>query len=274
MTSTTRTIIRRTILVIQILVLLPIGWFLYHLMMPRGFASTKAQVLPLQLSGGPFQTLYYASKRPRGILIVATGDGGWSNQWEEPLALNAAAAGYAVGGWDCRKFADSRSFNHDQLVDAFNAAVDAVRQRAELPNDCPVWYAGWSTGAEWSVAAAADAKREKHLVGILAAAPGSRSRYGIIKSDLLGMQPEGEGAYALADFAPALRGVRIVQFSAGLDPLDDTTWLDALGPGTPHKLVTIPDVPHDMGRAGERFLAEFHMAVQWMEDHPSVNAAK
>jgi hypothetical protein len=39
-------------------------------------------------------------------------------------------------------------------------------------------------------------------------------------------------------------------------------------------LVTIPGVPHDMGGAGERFLAEFYMAVQWMEDHPSLSEAK
>jgi hypothetical protein len=274
MTPATRTVIRRVLLGTQIVLLLPIGWFLYHLMMPRGFHSTTAEILPLQLSSGPFQTSYYEAKSPRGVLIVATGDGGWSNQWEEPLALNAAAAGYAVGGWDCRRFADSRKFDQARLVESFNAAVDAVRKRAGLPADCPVWYTGWSTGAEWSIAAAASPNREKHLVGILAAAPGDRSRYGITSSDLLGLTPEGEGAYALADFASALQGVRIVQFSAGLDPLDDVKWLDALGPRTPHKLVRIPDVPHDMGCAGERFQAEFHMAIQWMEDHPPVDAGR
>ena len=42
----------------------------------------------------------------------------------------------------------------------------------------------------------------------------------------------------------------------------------ALGPRTPHKLVRIPGVPHDMGGAGVRFLAEFDMAIQWMIDTP------
>ena len=268
MTPAIRMILRRALLGIQIVFLLPIGWFLYHLMMPRGFSSTTAETLPLQLSSGPFQTQYYTARSPRGVLIVATGDGGWSNQWEEPLAIAAAAAGYAVGGWDCRSFANSRSFDQPQLVEAFNAAVNSVRTRAGLSLDCPVWYCGWSTGAEWSIAAAASPNREKHLVGILAVAPGERSRYGITSGDLLGLAPEGLGSYGLADFASALKGICIVQFSAGLDPLDDIKWLDELGPQTPHKLVRIPGVPHDMGCAGERFLAEFHMAIQWMEGHP------
>ncbi len=76
----------------------------------------------------------------------------------------------------------------------------------------------------------------------------------------------GEDSFALAELAPALQGLCIAQFSAGLDPLDDVKWLDALGPKTPHQLVRIPGVPHDMGGAGPRFLAEFDMAIQWMMD--------
>lgn len=269
MTASTRLILRRTFLVIQILLLLPIGWFLYHLMMPRGFSSKTAEVLPLKLSGGAFETLYYAAVRPKGIIIVATGDGGWSGQWEEPVALHAAAAGYAVGGWDCRKFADTRRFNQGQLVEAFNAAVAAVRKRAKLAADCPVWFTGWSTGAEWALAAAASPDREKHLVGVLPAAPGDRSRYGISNSDLLGVQPAGPDTYALADLAPALHGIRIVQFAGELDPLDDTVWIKSVDAATPHKIVEIPDAPHDMDGAGERFLSEFDMALQWMLDTPA-----
>ncbi len=261
-------LLRRVFLVIQLLLLLPIGWFIWHLLMPRGYSSTKAEVLPLQLSTGAFQTTYYPAANPRGVLIVATGDGGWSGQWEEPIALHAAGAGYAVGGWDCRKFANTRSFNQAQLVEAFNAAVAAVRQRAKLPDTCPVWFTGWSTGAEWALAAAASPERPPHLMGVLPAAPGARSRYGITSQDLLGLPSTGPDSFALADLAPALQGVHVVQFSAGLDPMDDAAWLDALGPRTPHKLIRIPGVLHDMDRAGERFQAEFDMAIQWMSDTP------
>ena len=263
-----RVILRRALLVIQLVLLIPIGWFLYHLMMPRNFSSKVAEVLPLALSSGKFETLYYAADHPKGILIVATGDGGWSGQWEEPVALHAAAAGYAVGGWDCRKFADTRTFDQAKLVESFNAAVSAVRKRAGLPADFPVWFAGWSTGAEWAIAAAASPDREKHLVGILAVAPGGRSRYGISKSDLLGVEPAGPGSYALKDLATQLRGVRLVQFAGELDVLDDTDWIKSMPVEVPHKLVEIPGMGHDMGRAGDRFIAEFDMATQWMLDTP------
>lgn len=263
-----RVILRRTFLVIQIVLLIPIGWFFYHMMWPRNYSSKTAEVLPLNLSSGPFETLYYGTAYPKGILIVATGDGGWSGQWEEPVALHAAAAGFAVGGWNCRKFADTRTFDQGKLVEAFNAAVAAVRKRARLPEDCPVWFTGWSTGAEWAVAAAASPDREKHLVGILPVAPGDRSRYGISKSDLLGADPTGPDTYALKNLAPGLHGVRIVLFAGGLDLLDDTEWLKSMHPETPHKLVEIPKATHDMDHAGNRFLSEFDMAIQWTLDTP------
>ncbi len=258
--------LRRAIWVVQIILLLPVLWFIYHLVTPRGFSSKTAEVLPLNLAGGKFETLYFAADHPKGIVIVATGDGGWSGQWEEPVARHAAAAGYAVGGWDCRKFADTRKFGRTQLAAAFNAAVAAVRSRAGLPVDCPVWFTGWSTGAEWAIAAAAGADREPHLAGILAAAPGDRSRYGISASDLLGVEPQGPDTYALADFAPMLKGVKIVQFAGEIDPLDDVEWIKSLTVATPHKLITIPNAPHDMDRAGNRFLSEFDMAIQWTLD--------
>ncbi len=263
-----RIVLRRVLLVIQILLLLPIGWFIYHLVAPRNYTSATAEVLPLELSSGPFETPYYWAKHPRGILIVATGDGGWSGQWEEPVARHAAAAGYAVGGLDCRKFADTRTFDQAKLTEVFNAAVAAVRKRASLPVDTPVWFTGWSTGAEWALAAAASPQREKYLVGLLPAAPGDRSRYGITKSDLLGVDPSGPDTFALADLAPELHGIRIVLFAGGQDMLDDTKWLEAMSAATPHKLVEIPGATHDMDHGSERFLADFDMALQWTLDTP------
>jgi hypothetical protein len=268
MSFSKRVFLKRALLFIQILFLLPILWFIHHLVAPRGFTSTTAEVLPLELSTGKFQTTYYPVEEPRGIVIVATGDGGWSNQFEEPLARHLTDAGFAVGGWDCRKFADTRKFNQAQLAEAFNAAVVAVRKRSGLPADTPVWFTGWSTGAEWSLAAAASPDREKHLVGVLPAAPGDRSRYGISASDLLGLEPAGPDTFALADLAPGLKGLRIVQFAAGLDVMDDVKWIESLGPETPHKVVTVPNVPHDMGGAGPRFQSEFDMALQWTLDTP------
>ncbi len=268
MNPKTLTLLRRTFTGVQILLLIPILWFLYHLFMPRLHTDSKAEMIPLELSSGKFETRYYAADHPKGILIVATGDGGWSKQWEEPVALHAAAAGFAVGGWDCRKFCDTRKFDHPKLVEAFNAAVTAVRNRAALPADTPVWFTGWSTGAEWAINAAASPDREKHLVGILAVSPGDRSRYGLTASDLLGLQPQGPDTYALADLAPALHGIRIVQFAGELDVLDNTDWIKSLHAETPHKLVEIAQATHDMNQAAPRFLSEFDQAIQWMIDTP------
>lgn len=269
MSASKRTILFRVFTILQIVLLLPIGWFVYHTFMPRVFTSKTAEILPLKLSSGPFETLYFAADHPRGVFIVATGDGGWSNQWEEPVARHLAAAGFAVGGWDCRKFADSRKFDHAKLVESFNSAVVAVRKRAALPKDCPVWFTGWSTGAEWALSAAASPDRETHLVGVFAVSPGSRARYGITQSDLLGVQPTGPDTYALADLALALHGIRIVQFSGELDVLDDTSWIGKMHAESPHKLVRIQAATHDMNGAGERFLSEFDMAIQWTLDTPA-----
>jgi pimeloyl-ACP methyl ester carboxylesterase len=268
MKSIARKIIRTTLLVLAVIIVALLVKFVLHLLLPRNFVG-NGEPLPLHLSTGEFQTLYYCkSDDPKGILIVATGDGGWSNQWEEPVAKHAAAAGYAVGGWDCRKFADTRTFNQEQLTEAFNAAVDAVRERADLDDDTPVWYTGWSTGAEWSLAAAAHPDRDEHLVGVLPAAPGGRSRYGITSSDLLGLDPQGPGSFALADLAPGLVGIKVAQFAAGLDPMDDVNWVKKLGPKSPHKVFEIPGVLHDMGSAGDKFLVEFDKAIQWTLDTP------
>ncbi len=267
MTTRTRTIFRRSFFVVQLALLVPIGWFAWRTFLPRNYKESKSEILPLNLAGGPFETLYFAAEHPKGVLIVATGDGGWSGQWEEPVARHAAAAGFAVGGWDCRKFTNTRKFGHAELIAAFDAAASAVRKRAGLAADCPVWYAGWSTGAEWALSAAASPDRDTALAGVIAVAPGTRSRYGLSRRDLLGILPEGPDTYSLASLAPALHGVPVVQFAGALDVLDDTDWISALHPETPHKLVTLEDTTHDMNHADARFLGEFDMALQWTLDH-------
>lgn len=73
----------------------------------------------------------------------------------------------------------------------------------------------------------------------------------------------------MADLASGLAGLAVVQFVAQLDPIDDTGWLKALGPRTPCRLVDIPGAAHDMNGAGPRFLAEFDMALQGIDDRPA-----
>ncbi len=235
--------------------------FICHLMLPRNYAGS-GEHLPLTLKSGKFEALYYYSgtKTPKGIVIIGSGDGGWS-YWEEKTSKHLAEEGYAVGGWDCRKFSDSRQYGFDDLRAGFEGAVAEVRKRGSVPESAPVWYGGWSTGAEQSVAAAASKSRPKSLKGLLLAAPGTHGRFGITKSDLLGFDPSGPGSFALTDYSHDMNGLAVAQFSAGLDPLDDVSWLDELD--APHKVIALSGLLHDMGNAGERFQAAMDEAMAW-----------
>lgn len=252
---------RRLVLWIVLIVLLAaLVKFIMHLVLPRNFHAS-GEVLPLNLSSGKFQVLYYCkTDEPKGIVILGTGDGGWS-YWEENTAQSLISKGYAVGGWDCRKFADTRTYDQAKLAEGFHAAVDAVRERCDAEDDAPIWYGGWSTGAEQSVAAAAVDNAPKHLVGLLLAAPGERGRYGITTGDLLGATPTGETSFALADHAPKLRHLKVAQFVAGLDPLDDVDWLKKLT--VPYQVIELPRTLHDMGGAGPEFQQKVEEAIQW-----------
>jgi hypothetical protein len=239
--------------------------FILHLLLPRNFRGS-GEIIPLELSTGKFQVLYYCKfEDPKGIVILGTGDGGWS-YWEENTAQSLISKGYAVGGWDCRKFADTRAYNQAQLADGFHAAIEAVRDRSDAGDETPIWYGGWSTGAEQSVAAAAIDEPPEHLVGLLLAAPGSNGRYGITTADLLGATPTGPNAFALADLAPKLHGLRVAQFVAGLDPMDDVDWLTKLK--VPYRTIELPRTLHDMGGAGPVFQQKVEEAITWTLQPP------
>lgn len=240
-------------------------WYVQHMLLPRNFAG-MGEMLPLELSSGPFSALYYCGEdRPTGLVVLGTGSGGWS-QWEEKTARHLVSKGLAVVGWDCRKFADSRKYGQKQLIEGFHATVDAAFDRMDVTK-IPVWYGGWSTGAEQSVPAAAAEDRPEQLVGLLLVAPARRGRFGMTKSDLLGLEPTGEGSFALADYASQLDGLSIAQFAAGLDPLDDVTWMKSLR--TPHKVFELKGKLHDMGGAGPDFQAALDQAIEWtLETQP------
>ncbi|MEK7952599.1 AcvB/VirJ family lysyl-phosphatidylglycerol hydrolase [Luteolibacter soli] len=234
--------------------------FILHLLLPRNVAAS-GEMLHLNLAGGPFDVPCFTNGQPPiGIVIVGTGDGGWS-YWEENTAKHLMEKGYAVGGWDCRKFADTRKYGQKELEEGFNAAVAAVIKRTHSDDDIPVWYGGWSTGAEQSVAAATSPDRPENLVGLLLAAPGTHARYGITTGDLLGADPSGPDTFALEDMAKKLSGVAVAQFAAGLDPMDDTDWIERIS--VPHRIFKLPGKPHDMGGAGPDFQAKLDEAIAW-----------
>ena len=231
-----------------------------HMMRPH-YVQASGKLLLLPLTGGNLEMPFFCNRpNPRGIVILGTGDGGWS-YWEENTAKHLASKGYAVGGWDCRKFADSRTYDYGQLCAGFLAAFKEVAKRCRGADKLPVWYAGWSTGAEQSLAAATAANRPHQLAGLLLVAPGSRGRYGLTASDLLGQTPTGPDTFSLAEMSQGLRGLPIVELAAELDPLVDTEWLSTY-PG-PKKIFHLSGVFHDMGGAGELFLSKLDESIAW-----------
>jgi len=240
--------------------------FVLHLVLPRNF-SGSGEKIPLHITGPPFETLYYCGQeRPKGIIILGSGDGGWS-YWEEKTAKHLAGRGFAVGGWDCREFADTRQYDLAALSAGFQAAVNAVSNRSHTDPATPIWFGGWSTGAEQALAAASSLDHPRTIRGVLLAAPGARGRYGITGEDLLGIDPSGTGTFALADIASNIKDMRVVQFSAGLDPTDDVDWPKHLK--VPYRLIELPGKLHDMGGADEEFLQKVDEAIAWtLQDTP------
>ena len=233
-------------------------WFLLHLLLPRNYQASGATA-SIQVAGQPFEVLLYnGNAAAKGVVLVATGSGGWS-YWEERVAKHLVAQGFAVAGWNCRDLADSRKYTQDDLARGFDASVNAAAKKASAVGK-PVWYLGWSTGAEQALAAASSKLRSKNLRAVLVAAPGTRGRYGMTTSDLLGMTPTGEDTFALADLLPGIEPVPIVQFAAGLDPMDDKTWIQEYQ--GKKMLIELPNCMHDMGGAGDEFLADVDEAMK------------
>jgi hypothetical protein len=127
-------------------------------------------------------------------------------------------------------------------------------------------YAGYSTGAEQAVAAAAKSASGKvdapRPSGLLLIAPGSRGRYGITFSDLMGLTPRGPGSFSRADLAPELGSIPVFQIHGTLDPLDSTSWLELLR--GEHRLVSLPGTGHFFGDADTTFLDALTKGAAWL----------
>lgn len=219
----------------------------------------------LELSRGSFELRWYGLKRTgalRGLVVVGSGDGGWS-YWEERLCAHLARRGWAVAGIDFALYAESDYSQAVLAADYAKIVSELSARTAPAGGEAPVIYGGWSMGAEQALPAAADtATRPERLRGFLLVAPGDRGRYGLHLADKMGITPTGEGTFALADFAPALRGLKFVQLHAGLDPLDSITWSEDLG--LQLRLFEYPRAFHDFSNASDDFLAMVDEALAWV----------
>ena len=223
--------------------------------------SFGGQERVLKLPHMPFPVrIYEAEKRCRALVLFASGDGGWK-AFEDKICRYLASQGLCVVAWDCRKFADPGLYDQKVLAAGFAAALDEAR-RVNGVRDVPVVFAGYSTGAEQAVAAAAVSPRQPKLVGLLIIAPAERGRYGITMSDLMGIKPVGEGSFGLSDLAQGVEGLRVVQIHGEHDPLDSTEWLGHLN--TPHQLKIYPDGWHFFKDGPPDFLELLADAIDWI----------
>lgn len=211
--------------------------------------------------------IYKAVGDCRALVLFASGDGGWK-AFEDKICHYLASQGFGVVGWDCRKFADSGLYDQNILGVGFAAAIDEAKRINGL-EDVPVVFAGYSTGAEQAVAAAAANPRQAKLVGLLIIAPAERGRYGITLSDLMGINPVGEGSFGLSDLDEGIEGLRVVQIHGEHDPLDSTEWLKHLN--TPHQLKIYAGGWHFFKDGPPDFLKLLADAIDWILN-PEVRA--
>jgi alpha-beta hydrolase superfamily lysophospholipase len=121
---------KRILAITAIIIAICVSKFVWHRLRPRQFEIT-GQTATLHLKGGTlecpvFKAVSTGHRTALGIVVLGTGDGGWS-YWENNTALALSEHGYHVIGWDCRKFADTRAYNHDDLIDGFKAAVEGAK---------------------------------------------------------------------------------------------------------------------------------------------------
>lgn len=201
------------------------------------FAAEPSIPVPtmINLSRGPFPLYTYPLKSHlKGVVLLASGDGGWK-PWENRLASTWAEESYAVVGWDCLAYAKN-PYSATNLQQDLEMTLKWAVRRESVLQKLPIILAGYSTGAEQETAAMASAGLKSKVVGMLLIAPGKRGRYDIRLSDLMGLTPKGSNTFALADFASALSGIRLAQIHGEHDPLDSTSLYDAYS-GTKRKWI-------------------------------------
>ncbi len=215
----------------------------------------------LRLARGDFDfTILEAQLKPaRAVVVFGTGDGGWS-EWEEVVCNWLSDAGAVIVALDSRKYC-ATDFNAD-ILSRDMAALAAAGVKASGDESLPVIYAGWSTGAVFTVPAAASKKRPKNLTGLMLLAADSRGRYGLRPSDELGITPTGEGTYALSEFSNQMKGLRVAQFHGGTDFMASTTWIRSLN--TMRQLYEIPGANHGFDGPSEDFQEDLLKGFDWV----------
>jgi hypothetical protein len=220
------------------------------------------QELTVQLTRGDFTVLRFPSKKPatKAIILFGSGDGGWRSDFEERVCRGLQAQGYELIGIDCAVYAQT-----DYDLPTLQADYTRIAEAAEASFGArppPLIVGGYSMGAEQVVAVAGGPNPPPGIAGLLIISPISRGRYGLRTLDQMDVPPSGPGTFALADFAPKLGAMRVVQWHGGWDPTDSLAWLDRVR--VPHQALVYPNAWHDFKAACPDFLEKLGDSVEWV----------
>jgi len=220
------------------------------------------QTVQLNLKRRPFNTYHFVpSGPPRAVILFGSGDGGWG-YIENHASAFLQSSGFYVVGVDCREYAKS-DYEPSVLVDDYRTIFDDALSRTGRP-DLQVVYGGWSMGAVQAVAASGSEQRSPRLVGLLLLSMGSRGRYGLRFTDEIGLAPQGKGTFGVADFTGAVANLRVVQFAAVGDWMNNVDWVKTLR--TPHRLFELQKTNHDFNGINTDFQKVLLDGLNWILD--------
>jgi phosphatidylglycerol lysyltransferase len=220
------------------------------------------QTVQVNLKRGSFNTYHFVpSGPPRAVILFGSGDGGWGYV-ENHASVFLQSSGFYVVGADSREYAKS-DYEASVLVEDYRTIIDDALSRTGRP-DLQVVYGGWSMGAVQAVAASGSEQRSPRLVGLLLLSMGSRGRYGLRLTDEIGLTPQGKGTFGVADFTGAVANLRVVQFAAVGDWMNNVDWVKTLR--TPHRLFELQKTDHDFSGVNTDFQKVLLDGLNWILD--------
>jgi len=221
----------------------------------------NAPAIAISLKRGSLETYHFVpSGPPRAIILFGSGDGGWGYV-ENRVCGYLQRNGFYTVGIDFRKYA-ATDYDADTLVSDFAAAAMDASTRAGNA-ELPVIYGGWSMGAVQAVAACGGRdRRSPRLVGLVLMSMDQRGRYGLRLPEQIGLEPEGEGTFGVADFTAAVANLKVVQLSAAGDWMNNTDWIKSLK--TPHRLYELEHPNHDFNGADDALQQALFEGIKWI----------
>jgi phosphatidylglycerol lysyltransferase len=89
-----------------------------------------------------------------------------------------------------------------------------------------------------------------------------RGRYGLRLPEQIGLEPDGEGTFGVADFTAAVASLRVVQMSATDDWMNNTDWIKTLK--SPHRLYELEHSNHDFNGVDDALRADLLDGINWV----------